>query len=142
MAREYKIFSIALLVFALLVSFAFGKQQQQGYILEHEKDIAKEQAGPHDGKGLTTGHSFFSKASELKIAFRKRVLKVGSSIGYHLQQDDEIFYIISGKGVMEMNGKNFPVKAGDAILTRPGNWHGLQQTGEEELAIIINYLVK
>jgi mannose-6-phosphate isomerase-like protein (cupin superfamily) len=131
-----------LLFIVALISSAFIRQQKTGYILEHEKDIAKEQPGPHDGRGTTTGYSFFSKAADLKIVFRKRVLKPGASIGYHLQKDDEIYYIISGTGIMNMNGESFAVKAGDAILTRPGSSHDLQQTGNEDLAIIINYQVK
>lgn len=41
-----------------------------------------------------------------------------------------------------MNDSSFTVQAGDAILTRPGSSHGLQQTGKEDLVIIINYEVK
>lgn len=73
------------------------------------------------------------------MTFRKRVLHPGSAIGYHLQKEDEIYYIISGTGEVQMNGKTFPVKAGDAILTRPGSSHGLKQTGKDDLIIIINY---
>src|SRR4028119_912257 len=86
----------SLLTFVLVVSFVFGRRYQQGYILEHEKDIAKEQKPPHDGVGMSTAYSFFSKAPGLKLAFRKRVLKPGSSIGYHLQEEDEIYYMLSG----------------------------------------------
>jgi mannose-6-phosphate isomerase-like protein (cupin superfamily) len=39
---------------------------------------------------------------------------------------------------MTINGKSFPVSAGDAILTRPGNSHGLKPVGDS-LALIINY---
>jgi mannose-6-phosphate isomerase-like protein (cupin superfamily) len=125
------------------VSFVSGRlYEQQGYILEHEKDIAKQQPSPHDGLGMSTGYSFFANAPGLKLTFRKRVLKVGSSIGYHLQKEDEIYYVVSGTGIMKMNNESFPVKAGDGILTRPGNSHGLQQTGNEELVVIINYLAK
>ena len=53
--------------------------------------------------------------------------------------EDQIYYIISGTGEMQMNGKSFAVKAGDAILTRPGSSHGLKQTGKDDLVIIINY---
>lgn len=76
------------------------------------------------------------------MVFRKRVLHPGSAIGYHLQTEDEIYYIISGTGEMQMNGKAFPVKTGDAILTRPGSSHGLKQTGSGDLAIIIAYQTK
>lgn len=132
-----------LVVLMSVVSFVFGRKYQQlGYIFEHEKDIAKEQPSPHDGPGMSTAYSFFSKAPGLKLTFRKRVLHKGSAIGYHPQQEDEIYYIVSGTGIMKMNKDSFAVKAGDSILTRPGNSHGLQQTGEEDLVVIINYLAK
>ena len=113
--------------------------QQQKYILEHEKDIAAQQPGPHDGGGMTTGYSFFSQAKDLKMVFRKRVLHKGSAIGYHLQKADEVYYIVSGEGVMKMNDETFKVKAGDAILTRPGSSHGLRPEGRKDLVIIITY---
>jgi mannose-6-phosphate isomerase-like protein (cupin superfamily) len=130
---------IVLISFA---SFVYGRQYQQGYILEHEKDIAKEQPTPHEGLGMSTAYSYFAKAPGLKLTFRKRALKKGASIGYHLQNEDEIYYIESGTGTMRMNNDSFAVKPGDAILTRPGNSHGLQQTGNKDLVVIINYLVK
>jgi len=111
----------------------------EGYILEHDAEVAKRGAGPHNGGGQSTGYSFFEKASDFKYVFRKRVLHPGAAIGYHLQKEDEIYYILSGTGVMQMNGKEFPVKAGDAILTRPGSSHGLKQTGKEDLVLIITY---
>ncbi len=136
------IVGFCLVILISVVSFVFGRQSRQGYILEHEKDIAKEQSSPHGGAGMSTAYSFFANAPGLKLAFRKRVLKPGSSIGYHLQNDDEIYYILSGTGNMKMNGDSFTVKAGDGILTRPGTSHGLQQTGSDSLVVIINYLVK
>ncbi len=130
----------ATFVFILLLTKVFAKQlTQEDYILEHEKDISVQQPGPHDGGGNTTAYNFFSKAADCKLVFRKRILHSGSSIGYHLQKEDEIYYIISGTGKMEMNGKTFEVRAGDAILTRPGSSHSLKQVGKEDLVIIINY---
>ena len=119
--------------------FAVSAFSQQPYILEHEKDIAKNEPGTHNGGGSTVGYSFFAKADSLKLTFRKRVLHPGSAIGYHLQKEDEVYYIISGIGEMQMNGKTFPVRAGDAILTRPGSSHGLRQSGKNDLVIIITY---
>jgi mannose-6-phosphate isomerase-like protein (cupin superfamily) len=122
-----------------LANRTHAQEKQQPYILEHEQVIAKDEPGTHNGGGNTTGFSFFTKADGLKMVFRKRILHPGSAIGYHLQQQDEIYYIISGTGEMQMNGKSFPVKAGDALLTRPGSSHGLKQTGGGDLAIIIAY---
>ena len=110
-----------------------------GYILENDKDVATDEPGTHKGGGMTTGYSFFRKAPGLKLVFRKRAFKPGSAIGYHEQKEDEIYYVLSGRGIMQMNGKEFPVGPGDAILTRTGSSHGLKQTGAEDLVIIINY---
>ncbi|MEO7923276.1 MAG: cupin domain-containing protein [Chitinophagaceae bacterium] len=133
---------IAVLFFTagLFVAPVFAKQKQQpGYILEHEKDIAEKQPGPHNGGGPTTAHNFFAKALNSKLVFRKRILHAGSAIGYHLQKEEEIYYIASGTGEMTMNGQVFTVSAGDGILTLPGSSHGLKQTGTEDLVVIINY---
>ena len=128
-----------LVVFATYYTPSFAQTNPQPYILEHETDIAKTEPGTHNGGGSTIGYSFFGDAKDLKTTFRKRVLHPGSSIGYHLQKEDEIYYIISGKGEMQMNGKSFAVKDGDAILTRPGSSHGLKQTGNADLVVIIVY---
>ena len=110
-----------------------------GYIVEHDSDIQRTEPGPHAGGGQTTAYSFFEKAPKLDLIFRKRALKPGSGIGYHLQTEDEIYYVLSGHGVMTADGKNFDVGPGTAILTRTGSSHGLKQTGTEDLVIIINY---
>jgi len=133
-------FAGAFITFGIL---AFdNKKQTEPYILIHEKDIAVQQPGPHNGGGSTIAFPFFEKTKDFKMAFRKRILKPGSSIGYHLQEADEIYYILSGNGEMKMNGESFPVKGGDAILTRPGSSHGLKPTGNEELTVIISYQLK
>ncbi|MGG9970628.1 cupin domain-containing protein [Ferruginibacter sp. SUN002] len=124
----------------LLISSVIGKQNQQsGYTLEHEKDIVVTEAGPHSGGGSTKAYKFFKKEQNSKLQFTKRILRPGAAIGYHLQKEEEIYYIISGKGEMMMNGETFNVEEGDAILTHAGSSHGLKQTGSKELVMIINY---
>ena len=132
-----KIYSVLAVLLITGVSLAHGLQQR--YILEHERDIAAQQPGPHNGGGMTTGYNFFSQAKDLKMVFRKRALHQGSAIGYHLQTEDEVYYIVSGEGEMKMNDQTFKVKEGDAILTRPGSSHGLRPTGNKDLVVIITY---
>ena len=132
-------------LFALLGPSAWlasGTQERPragGYVLERDSEIAKEEPGTHKGGGKTIGYSFFKDVPNLKLVFRKRALKPGSAIGYHEQKEDEIYYVLSGRGEMTIDGKAFDVRAGDAILTRPGSSHGLTQTGAEDLVIMINY---
>ena len=125
----------------LLISNAVKSQTSDTakYILQNDVEVAKKEPGTHNGGGKTIGYNFFGDAKSLKTAFRKRILKPGSSIGYHLQKEDEIYYVISGTGTMQMNGKTFPVKPGDAILTRPGSSHGVKPNDDNDLTILIVY---
>ncbi|QNR83287.1 cupin domain-containing protein [Pedobacter riviphilus] len=109
------------------------------YILQNDVDVAKEEPGTHNGGGKTIGFNFFGEAKNLKTVFKKRTLKSGSSIGYHLQKEDEIYYVINGNGTMKMNGKTFAVKPGDAILTRPGSSHGIAPNVGNDLTLLIVY---
>jgi mannose-6-phosphate isomerase-like protein (cupin superfamily) len=110
-----------------------------GYIIQHDPEIAKNETGPHNGGGQTIGYSFFADVPNLKLIFRKRALKPGAAIGYHQQTEDEIYYVLSGQGLMTLDGKEYPVTPGTAILTRTGSSHGLKQTGPDDLVILINY---
>jgi mannose-6-phosphate isomerase-like protein (cupin superfamily) len=110
-----------------------------GYILERDAEVAATEPGTHNGGGQTVGYSFFKKAPRLALVFRKRALKPGSGIGYHEQKEDEIYYVLSGRGTMTIDGKSFDVEPGTAVLTRPGSSHGLKQTGTQDLVIMINY---
>lgn len=143
MKKHFPLTYILLLLIALpllcLAAFTIKQQTDNGYILEHENDIRKDEPGSHKGGGNTTAFPFFSKDKTVKMAFRKRVLHPGSSIGYHLQEKQEIYYILSGNGILKMNGKDIPVTTGDAILTKPGSSHGLKPAGNEDLAVLITY---
>jgi mannose-6-phosphate isomerase-like protein (cupin superfamily) len=120
-------------------SMSAAAASADGYVIQRDKDVAKDEPGPHNGGGPSTGYIFFEKVPDLKFSFRKRVLHRGAAIGYHLQATDEVYYIIGGSGKMTMNGNDFPVKPGDAILTRGGSSHGLVQTGDGDLTIIITF---
>ena len=129
-----------MLVVALIIAVSVSKAQsvqQDKYTLEQDEKVAKQDPGPHNGGGVTIGYSFFDKVKDYKTAFKKRTLKAGSSIGYHLQEQDEVYYILEGKGQMKMNGETFMVRAGDAILTRSGSSHGLTPKGGDLTLIIV-----
>ena len=121
------------------LGYAAQKPAPGGYVLERDADVATNEPGTHNGGGETIGYSFFKKTPHLGLVFRKRALKPGSGIGYHEQTEDEIYYFLSGRGVMTLDGKNVDVGPGTAVLTRTGSSHGLKSVGSEDLVIIINY---
>jgi len=113
-----------------------------GYIIEHDADVAKNEPGTHKGGGETIGYSFFAKVPNLKLIFRKRALHPGSGIGLHTQTEDEIYYVLSGRGTMTLDGKSVDITPGTAVLTRTGSSHSLTQVGSEDLVILLNYEVE
>ena len=113
-----------------------------GIVIEHDADIAKNEPGTHNGGGQTVGYSFFSKVPNLKLVFRKRAFHPGSGVGLHEQKEDEIYYVLSGKGTMTLDGKTVDITPGTAVLTRTGSTHSLKQAGDEDLVIMINYEVE
>ncbi len=112
---------------------------QSSSIIEHDSIVARPEPGPHNGGGQTTAYSYFAHTTKLGLVFRKRALHQGAAIGYHRQDEDEIYYILSGSGELMLNGVKSVVGAGTAILTRPGSSHGLRQLGSDDLVIIIAY---
>jgi mannose-6-phosphate isomerase-like protein (cupin superfamily) len=97
------------------------------------------------GAGEVTVRHYL-KPEEIKARTRlcaELVLPPGASIGLHDHtEEDEIYLIQKGQGLMTDNGKEFPVEPGDAILTGQGASHSIKNTGAEDLvvtAVIIKY---
>jgi mannose-6-phosphate isomerase-like protein (cupin superfamily) len=140
--KKSQILWLALVILWTSTSIVHSQRQTlatSGYVVERDVNVAKNEPGPHDGGGPSTGYIFFEQVPDLKFSFRKRVLHKGAAIGYHLQKTDEVYYITGGRGTMTINNHPFAVKRGDAILTRGGSSHGLMQKGAADLTIIISY---
>jgi lysophospholipase L1-like esterase/mannose-6-phosphate isomerase-like protein (cupin superfamily) len=105
----------------------------------HERDIVREQPGPHGGAGPTLAYSFFADAPGMSFVLRKRVLQPGAGIGLHQHHKDEVYYVMSGRGLYALDGKQYEVGPGDALLTRAGSTHAIQQTGSAPLEILLAY---
>jgi len=133
---------LLLLAGAGLHAVAAQKPAPGGYIIEHDADIARDEPGTHNGGGMTTGFSFFAKVPNLKLVFRKRSFHPGSGVGLHEQKEDEIYYVLSGRGTMTLDGKTIDITPGTAVLTRTGSSHSLKQAGAEDLVVLINYEVE
>lgn len=66
------------------------------------------------------------------------VLPPGTSIGIHTHgENEEVYLVLEGEGVMHLDGDEFPVRPGHVILNRPGGTHGLRNTGDTALKIYV-----
>ncbi len=75
--------------------------------------------------------------------FARLRLRKGSSIGFHRHEgEEEIFYILSGSGVVDDDGKGARVGPGDAVLAGGGAGHAIANQDDEPLelmAVILEY---
>lgn len=54
---------------------------------------------------------------------------------YHVVSE-EFYYILSGKGEMELSGETRSVGPGDAILIPKGQWHQITASSDAELKLL------
>ena len=97
------------------------------------------------GKGSVTVENFWGKG-ELKAKtrlFAKLTIEPGSGIGFHEHlNEEEVYIVLRGQGVIEENGEKIPVSVGDSILTGHGGNHAVEAVGSEPLellAVIVQY---
>jgi len=98
-----------------------------------------------EGSGTVEITHIFKKEElrgKVRLLARLRLPK-GSSIGYHVHEgEEEVFYILSGRGVVTEGQVVSPVEPGDAVLTGGGGGHSIEnreQTPLELLATILTY---
>lgn len=97
------------------------------------------------GEGVIRFEHYFEK-DEIKAPCRlcaKAVVPVGGSIGLHQHQnEDEVFIILKGRGLIDDGQTYRDVGPGDAILTLGDGYHGLKNTGDTDLefiAVVMTY---
>lgn len=64
-------------------------------------------------------------------------LEAGEEVELHKHEGEcEYYYIISGKGIYNDNGKNIDIVPGAVTFTPSGESHGIKNTGTEMLEFI------
>jgi mannose-6-phosphate isomerase-like protein (cupin superfamily) len=133
---------LGIVIGAAAVLLAQRANVKGGFIVQHDAEIAKNEPGTHDGGGRTVGYSFFDKTPGMKFIFRKRALHPGAGVGLHEQHEDEVYYVLSGRGAMTVDDRKVDMTPGTAVLTRPGSSHSLKQVGADDLVVLIAYEIK
>jgi mannose-6-phosphate isomerase-like protein (cupin superfamily) len=97
-----------------------------------------------DGEG-STHFTYLLDGSTQKNArmFAEVTLNSGCSIGYHQHDaETEYYFILSGTGIVNDNGKEIQVKQGDSVITGNGAFHSIKNNGTDPLvfhAVIVTY---
>ena len=53
--------------------------------------------------------------------------------------NDELIFIQKGEGTLTLGEESIPVKTGDVAFVPRGTWHGLDNTGTENLLMVFQY---
>ena len=94
----------------------------------------------HDGKGVGKNARVFETADfDTPLKFINYVeMEPGSSIGVHRHgENEEVYVVLSGSGMMTVNDERRAVKAGDIILNKPGWQHGLENMSDQTLKLFV-----
>lgn len=92
-----------------------------------------------DGKRAFTLYNLkeFEGINDKIRQFSYVVLDVGEEVPFHEHHGNaENYYIISGEGVYNDNGKEIPINAGTVTFTPSGEGHALKNTGTEPMTFI------
>lgn len=59
-----------------------------------------------------------------------------SEMRFHWHDPSEVYFVLSGEGVVYIDGQNYPIGPGAAVFIPGKAWHAAQNTGSETLRII------
>nr|WP_233349283.1 cupin domain-containing protein [Hyphomonas sp. CACIAM 19H1] len=108
-------------------------------VIISEEDVKVDEPPPHGRIGMSTAWRISDAVPVRAFEFRKRALHPGSAIGIHPINHDEIYYVLSGEGVVHSDGEEQTLTAGMAAYLYTGAQVGIRQTGPEPLVLIIAY---
>ncbi len=108
-------------------------------VIVDENEVVIDQPPPHGAIGMSTAYRISDVAPKRNMEFRKRSLHVGAQIGEHVISHDEVYYVVSGKGVVISDGEGAALSAGMAAYLYTGANVGIRQVGDEPLILIISY---
>lgn len=54
----------------------------------------------------------------------------------HRHAQSEIYYVLSGEGIVYIDGEEHPLRAGTGVFIRGDAWHGARNTGCEPLRLL------
>ena len=96
-------------------------------------------SGSHGGRGEYFVRTLLDQPPGSVFKYVRDVtLSPGASVGEHPHSDDdEVFFIIAGNGLMLVDGEERPVGPGTAVLTRAGSRHGLRNPGPAPLRFFV-----
>jgi mannose-6-phosphate isomerase-like protein (cupin superfamily) len=122
-----------------------------GHRMERDHENLIHYPHVHEGKGTIDIKAFFRADGYAKPALLLIYsMPPGSSEGVHTHRPgdekqgsfDEFYYIIEGRGTMEIAGQKVPVIAGEHVYTPNGVAHGIENTSDSLLKVYLVAMIR
>ncbi len=110
-------------------------------VVVDEAAVKRDEPTPHGRIGMSTAYRISDAVPGRTMEFRKRVLHVGAAIGPHPLAHDEVYYVLSGEGIVSSGADTRPLRPGMAAYLYDGATVGIRQVGRTPLTLIIAYPV-
>ena len=119
------------------------------FLKDVEQDGMRSYERVHEGKGSTGVKLFRFDRAPAPANFLVYDFPPGASEGVHVHRwgncklgsYDEFYYIVSGAGQMEIDGRAVPVKSGDHVFTPLDVFHGIENTSTtDNLKVFLTYI--
>jgi uncharacterized RmlC-like cupin family protein len=66
------------------------------------------------------------------------LLEPGAIIGEHLHEgDEEVYFVVEGHGTMIVDGEEHPIGPGDVSVCRSGHSHGIRNSEDGTMRLIV-----
>lgn len=64
------------------------------------------------------------------------IYATGTTTGHTHDDREEVYFVISGEGIMVIGEEQFAIKPGDGLYVPPGIFHTTLQTGNQPLVVL------
>jgi mannose-6-phosphate isomerase-like protein (cupin superfamily) len=120
------------------------KEQEYTMVIHRDEMKVEEKERMRDGEGVVRiTHLLDGSTQKNARLFAEITLNPGCSIGNHDHvSETEYYFILTGAGLVNDDGKEVAVKPGDTIITGNGASHSIKNTGADPLvfiAVIVTY---
>lgn len=143
MRRLTRVAALAMVLAAAVAAYAVAadssRHVRNRFFVKRDAEVMRVEPGPHAGAGETTAYRYFDEVSDALVIFRKRALHPGASIGMHVLKHDEVYYIVSGRGLLTVDDTQREVGPNTAIFMHEGADVGIKQIGADDLVVIVSY---
>ena len=110
-------------------------------IIKNVYEVKREKVtGCHEGKGTVLYCSIFrDETFDTNCHFIDWLfVPKGTSIGIHPHlNEEEIYFICKGEGIMTVNDEEKEVKKGDVVVAKAGDTHGLRNEKDENIELFV-----